>query len=177
MANWFCTDNRLGVLNLGNVDNVNVDNTTTNNRYPIGTVVRGTDSTLGGGEFIYLQGGTSVAIGTIVSYNATTGAVTAVPNTGNLGVPVAISLAANTTATNYSWYQIGGLATVLKLVGTPVLPQAKVYISSTAGTVAPTSASGKQVLGAKFANLTTLTSAATTGTVMIDRPSMQSQIT
>ena len=176
MANWYSTDNRLGITSLVGIDSTNVDNTTTNNRYPVGTVVRGQDSTLGGGEFVYLQGVASNAAGLVVSYNASTGAVTLLPSTANLGTPVAISLSANTSTSNYSWYQIGGLATVLKSA-VQVLPQAKVYISGTTGRLMPTSASGKQILGAKFANLTTVTSTTSTVTILLDRPSAQGQTT
>jgi hypothetical protein len=176
MANWFSTENRLGVTSLVGVDSTAVDNLTTFNRYPIGTIVRGYDSTLGGGEFIYLQGVANNAIGLVVSFNASTGAVTLLPSTANLGTPVAISLAANTATTNFSWYQIAGLATVLKSA-VAVNPQAKVYISGTTGRLMPTSASGKQILGAKFANLTTVTSTTSTVTVLLDRPSAQGQIT
>src|SRR5258708_37952757 len=92
-----------------------------NNWWPIGTTLRGADGTLGGGEFIYLQGVASNAAGIVVSYNAPTGAVVLLPSTANLGTPVAVSMSANTSAANYSWYQIEGLSTVLKsaVAGTP----------------------------------------------------------
>jgi hypothetical protein len=150
--------------------------TATHARFPIGTVIRAVDPTLGEGEFIYLKGVANLAVGLVVSYNATTGAVTLLPSTANLGTPVAVSMSANTSALDYSWYQISGLATVLKSA-VAVSPQAKVYISGTTGRLMPTSASGKQILGAKFANLTTVTSTTSTVTVLLARPTTQGQIT
>ena len=180
MANWYPIENRLGVTNLQQIDSTNVDNTTVNNRYPVGTIVRGQDtstSAFGMGEFIYLPGCATTAVGMVVSYNASaTFATTVLPSTANLGVPVAVAMAANVTTTNFAWYQIEGLATVLKSA-TQVLPQAKVYISATAGRLFPTSTSGKQILGAKFANLTTVTSTTSTVVVLISRPTTQGQIT
>lgn len=177
------TENRLGTpLSFSQIDSTPPTNTKNdgtnfpNNLFPIGTIMRGQDATLGGGEFIYLQGVASLAVGMAVSYNATTGAVTLLPSTANLGTPIAISMAANTSASNYSWYQVQGLATVLKSA-VAVTPQAKVYISGTTGRLMPTSASGKQILGAKFANLTTVTSTTSTATLLIDRPTTQGQIT
>jgi len=175
------TTHRLGLpLNMAQIDSTAAftpsSGTATNARFPIGTVIRASDPTLGEGEFIYLQGVASLAAGEVVSYNATTGAVTRLPSTANLGAPVAVSMAANTSASNYSWYQIGGLATVLKSA-VAVTPQAKVYISGTTGRLMPTSASGKQILGAKFANLATVTSTTSTVTVLLARPFAQGQIT
>src|SRR5258708_38012411 len=82
----------------------------TNNWWPIGTILRGVDGTLGGGEFIYLQGVASNAAGLVVSYNATTGAVVLLPSTANLGTPVAVSMSANTSAADYLWHQVESLA-------------------------------------------------------------------
>ncbi len=98
------------------------------------------------------------------------------PSTANLGTPVAVSMSANTSASNYSWYQIEGLSTVLKSA-VAVSPQAKVYISGTTGRLMPTSASGKQIIGAKYANLATVTSTTSTATVLLSRPWAQGQIT
>ncbi len=176
------TDHRLGVPStFAQIDSAanytsNSSTAAPNNWFPIGTIMRGADGTLGGGEFIYLQGVASNAVGMAVSYNATTGAVTLLPSTANLGTPVAISMSANTSAANYSWYQIQGLATVLKSA-VAVTPQAKVYISGTTGRLMPTSASGKQIIGAKYANLATVTSTTSTATILLSRPWAQGQIT
>lgn len=183
-TNYIPTNNRLGVpLSFAQIDSttpVQLKNDGTNfanNQFPVGTILTGYDlNGAGAGEFIYLQGVASNAAGLVVSYNATTGAVTLLPSTANLGTPVAVSMSANTSSSNYSWYQIQGYATVLKSA-VAVNPQAKVYISGTTGRLMPTSASGKQILNAKFANLSTVTSTTSTVTVLLDRPFAQGQIT
>lgn len=178
---FFATDNRLGQpLSFSQIDstaNYTANSgTAANNWFPVGTILRGVDPTFGAGEFIYLQGVASLAVGNVVSYNATTGAVTLLPSTANLDTPIAVSMAANTSASNYSWYQIEGFATVLK-TNVQVTPQQKVYISGTAGRIFVTSTSGKEILGAKTANLTTVTSTTSTVTVLINRAFAQGQIT
>jgi hypothetical protein len=114
-------------------------------------------------------------IGLAVTYNATTFQTTLAPNTANNADPVAIAMSANVAA-QFGWYQIGGLATVKK-TAVQVLPGAKIYQSATAGRWMPTSASGKQVIGARAANLTTVTSTTSTIIVLINRPGYQGQIT
>ncbi len=97
------------------------------------------------------------------------------PNTANNEDPVAVAMSAN-VAGNYGWYQIEGIATILK-TAVQVLPGAKIYQSATAGRVMPTSASGKQIIGARAANLTTVTSTTSTIAVLINRPTGEGQIT
>jgi hypothetical protein len=143
--------------------------------HPLGKIVRAYDATLGEGEFIYLLGVANTAVGNTVTYNATTFQTTLSPNTANNVDPVAVAMSAN-VAGQYGWYQIAGLATVLK-TAVQVLPGAKMYQSATAGRWMSTSASGKEVLGARAANLTTVTSTTSTIVVLINRPSMQGQIT
>jgi hypothetical protein len=161
------TENTLGVQPFG-------ANSTTQN-HPLGTIMRGYDTTLGGAEFIYLLGVASTVVGSVVTYNATTFQTTLSPNTANNENPIAVAMAAN-LASQYGWYQISGLATVKK-TNTQFLPGGKVYQSGTAGRVMATSASGKQVIGARAANLTTVTTTTSTIVVLLNRPNMQGQIT
>jgi len=175
MTNWIPTENRLGVVNLQGIDSTAVDNTSTNNRYPVGTIVRAYDATLGAGEFIYLQGVASLAVGNLVTYNPTTGAVTLSPNTAHLGQPVAVAMAANTSTSNYSWYQIEGAAVISKNA-TKISPAVSVYQSATAGEITGTAASGKQVLNAVSLNSATVASATGTVSVQINRPFLQGQV-
>lgn len=161
------TDNQLGIQPIAV--------TSTVKNHPLGTIVKAYDNTLGMGEFIYLLGAGSTLAGLVYSYNATTFQTVVLPSTANLGTPIAIAMSAN-VATQYGWYQIEGLATVLKSA-VAVTPQAKVYISGTSGRLMPTSASGKQVLGAKWANLATVTSTTSTATALVSRPTCQGQIT
>lgn len=161
------TENALGVQPIAN-------NSTTQN-HPLGTIIRAYDPTLGAGEFIYLLGVASTVVGSLVTYNATTYQTTLSPNTANNENPVAVAMAAN-VASQYGWYQISGLS-VMKKTAVAVPPGNKIYQSATAGRVMPTSASGKQLLGARAANLTTVTSTTSTITVLINRPALQGQIT
>ncbi len=147
----------------------------TTQNHPLGKIIKAYDATLGEGEFIYLLGVINTVTGIVVTYNATTFQTVILASTANLGVPVAVAMAANVAA-SYGWYQIEGLATVLKSA-VAVSPQAKVYISGTAGRFMPTSASGKQILGAKYANLASVTSTLSTALVLISRPTTQGQIT
>jgi hypothetical protein len=53
----------------------------------------------------------------------------------------------------------------------------KVYLSATAGRVMQTSVSGRQVLGARWTTLVTVTSTTSTAVAEISRPHQQGQIT
>lgn len=141
----------------------------------LGSIAKAYHPTFGEGEFIYLLGVASTVAGLLVEYNATTFQTTLSPNTANDENPVAVAMSAN-VASQYGWYQIAGIATVLK-TAVQVLPGAKIYQSATAGRVMPTSASGKQILGARGANLTTVTSTTSTVAVLLNRPVKQGQIT
>ena len=173
-TNWYSADNRLGVTSLMGADSVANQITGSNATSAIGSVVAGIDGTLGGGEFIYLAGVASLAVGDLVTYNPTTGVTALSPVTANLGEPVAVALNANTSASNYSWFQIEGAAVILKDGVTFTGPNLPVYQSTTTGEVSATTGTGKQIL-----NCTTLATAATTATFvtcLINRPFMQGQI-
>ncbi len=152
-----------------------VANTSTTQNHALGKIVRASDSTLGSGEFIYLLGVASTPIGDVVTYNATTFQTALATNTGNQDVPVAVAMSAN-VAGQYGWYQIGGLATVLKTAVT-VTPQVSLFMSATNGRVKVLASAGKQVLGARSANLATVTATTSTVPVLINRPCLQGQIT
>ena len=143
---------------------------------PLGTIVRAEDPTYGLGEFVYLAGVSSTVVGSLVTYNQLTGATTLSPNTANLAQPVAVAMAANTSATALSWYQIAGAA-VIKKTAVKVNPNVVIYQSATTGRVMSTAASGKQVLGARTNNAATVASATSTITVLIDRPHLQGATT
>lgn len=147
----------------------------------LGQVRAGTEPTLGAGEFIYLAVPTSTAIplGTVVTYSGATAPspyqVSAVPAGGtskNTGVPLAVCVAStsynsgagitsNTTQIQYAWFQCGGNVQMLK-TAIQVVPLAAsgLWISGTAGRVYITASAGKQILGARQANATTVTSTA-----------------
>ncbi len=141
----------------------------------LGSICKAYHPTFGEGEFIYLLGVVGTLAGLLVTYNATTYQTTINPNTANNVDPLAVAMSAN-VASQYGWYQIGGLATVLK-TAVQVLPGAKVYQSATIGRVFATSTAGKSILGARAANLTTVTSTTSTIVVLVNRPSMQASPT
>lgn len=98
-------------------------------RYPAGTRIRGFDAALGYGEFVYLKGLASTAVGESVKYDesgVTTRTVVATRG------PIAIALTANTSATNWGWYQVYGIA--VAKTGT-VAADAAVFATATAGTM------------------------------------------
>lgn len=144
----------------------------------LGMEIRAFDPTYGEGEFILLPGVTSNFVGATVIYNATTYApsLLTVSNGKNKGVPVAVSMAANTSSSVYSWYQIGGNA-VMKKTTVAVTPQVPIFISATSGRIKVLASAGQQILGAQTANLTTIVTTTSTVVVTINRPHTQGQIT
>ena len=153
-----------------------IANTSTVQNHPLGKIVRAYDSVLGEGEFIYLLGVANTVAGLMVQYNATTFQTALVAaNAKNADVPIAIPMSAN-VASQYGWYQIGGLATILK-TAVAVSPQVSLFVSATSGRVKVLASAGQQILGCKSANLATVTAAVSTITAYINRPCLQGQIT
>jgi hypothetical protein len=172
------TENRIGYLPIASTDaGVTMPNGTSAIPTPpatLGQVARAVDPTYGAGEFILLVGVASTVVGSLVSYNATTYQTTLSANTANLVGPVAVAMSA-CTAGLFGWYQIEGLA-VVKKTAVAVAPQVAMFQSATAGRIMATVASGKQILGARSANLASVTSTTSTVIVMINRPSKQGQV-
>jgi len=150
-----------------------IANTETTSKHPVGTKVRAWDPIYGEGEFIYLLGVASTVVGSMVTFNAYTGATTLCPNTANLAQPVGVAMSAN-VASQYGWYQIKGAA-VMKKTTVAVSPDVPIFVSATAGRIMPTVASGKQVLGARTANAATVVTTTSTVIVTIEYPHMQGQ--
>lgn len=173
------TENRAGLLQIANTDSgVTMANGSSAIPTPpatLGMVCRAFDPTYGEGEFILLVGVANTVVGSLVTYNATTYQTALSPNTANLAQPVAVAMSA-CTAGLFGWYQIGGLA-VIKKTAVAVNAQVPVYQSATTGRIMPTAASGKQILGARSANLATVASTVSTVIVSINRPHMQGQTT
>ena len=172
------TENRAGLLQIANTDSgVTMANGSSAVPTPpatLGMVCRAFDPTYGEGEFIMLLGVASTVIGSLVTYNATTYQTTLSANTANQATPVAVAMAAN-TAGLFGWYQIGGLA-VIKKTAVATSPQVAVYQSATTGRIMATAASGKQLLGARSANLATVASTVSTVIVSINRPHLQGAV-
>ena len=171
------TENRAGMLQIANTDaGVTMANGTSAIPTPpatLGQVVRAFDPTYGEGEFILLVGVASTVVGSLVVYNATTYQTTLAPSTSNLAQPVAVAMSANLAA-SFGWYQIGGLA-VVKKTAVKTLTNVPMFLSATAGRIMATAASGKQILGARSANLATVTATTSTVIVSINRPHAQGQ--
>lgn len=141
---------------------------------PLGTIVQAVDPTYGVGEFIYLLGKSSTVVGSVVTYSPSTYQTTLVPNTANLAQPVAVAMSANITG-QYGYYQISGVA-VVKKTAVAVSPNVAMHISATAGRLMPTAASGKQILGARSANVASVTSTTSTVLVSLSRPHAQGRV-
>lgn len=148
-----------------------IANTETTQNHPLGTITRGWDPTFGEGEFIYLLGVASTAVGDLVVWDGVTYATTRAPVTANLGRGVAVAMSAN-VASQYGWYQIGGTAVINKSA-VVLANTTAIGINSTAKIGA--SASGKQILNARTANSTV--SATATARVTINRPFLQGRVT
>lgn len=151
-----------------------IANTETTANHPLGTIVRAYDPTFGEGEFIYLLGVASTAVGSLVVYDGTTYATTLAPVTANLGRPIAFAMSAN-VANQYGWYQISGTAVAAKTTSNKFLAKVALGVIST-GKVGSVS-SGKQILNARTANAATVASATTTVQVVINRPLLQGRVT
>ena len=145
--------------------------------HPLGTLVNAYDSTgvQGACTFIYLYGVASLAVGSLVTYNASTGITTLAPSTAHLAAPLAVSMAANTSPTTGSWFQVGGVA-VIKKTAVKVSPAVPLFLSATAGSVMPTQASGKQILNCITVNAATVASATGTINAQMQYPFAQGQI-
>jgi hypothetical protein len=148
--------------------------TDTVQNHPLGAIVRARDTATGGGggEFIYLLGVASTVVGSLVTYSATTFQTTLSPtNATTDGAPLAVAMSAN-VASQYGWYQISGMA-VIKKTAVAVSPSSGLWLSGTAGRVYATASTGKGIVGARSANLTTVASATSTVTVLINRPAIE----
>lgn len=144
----------------------------------LGAIAVAYHPTYGEGEFIYLLGVASTAVGSVVTWNGNSSGVptyqTALaPATANLGQPLAVAMSAN-VAGQYGWYQISGQA-VVATNGTLAAGPGKVYLAGS-GQVTSTAAAGEEVVNA--VNVTaTGTPAAGFAVVEINRPFAQGAIT
>lgn len=113
---------------------------------PLGARVKAKDATYGEGEFIYLQGVASTAVGSFVTFNADDGS-TALLAANAIG-PVAVAMSANTSG--YGFYQIYGKAVGKVLAG--FADNANVYATATAGSVDDAVVAGDRVKNCKGAS-------------------------
>lgn len=123
-----------------------IANNSDTQKHPLGTIVRAKDPTYGEGEFIYLSGVASTAVGSWVTVHED-GFTTTLLAANDIG-QVAIAMSA-CVAGEYGWYQISG-----KGVGKALASYADnglVYATSTAGSIDDAVVAGdrvKQAIGA-----------------------------
>ena len=147
--------------------------TDTTQNHAVGTIVTGTDPVYGGAEFIYLKGVASTVVGSVVTYNTTSGTTTLAPAGSNKPQPVAIAMSAN-IANQWGWYQISGIAVVAKAATVSLAAGVAVGVQSTG--VINASASGKEVEGALVAAVASAATGRTSVQVVLNRPNMQGRV-
>lgn len=125
-----------------------IDGTDTTQNHPLGKVVDASDPVYGAGQFIYLKGVASTAVGSWVTFNADDG-TTALLAANAIG-PVGVAMSANTAATSYGWYQIYGKAVGKALTG--YADNGLVYATATAGSIDDAVVAGDRVKNAKGAS-------------------------
>jgi len=163
---YHITDGRIGYQGIAD--------TSTVQNHPIGTIVRAFDPTYGEGEFIYLKGIGSTAVGSLVTYNTTSYTTTLAAVGTNKAQPIAVAMSAN-VASQWGWYQISGIAVMKKTCTVSLAANAAVGVL-TIGLVAGTG-SGKEIQGALVAAVASATAGRTTVQVVINRPHMQGRVT
>lgn len=150
--------------------------TDTTQNHPLGTVVRAKDPTYGWGEFIYLKGVASTVAGDVVTYDASFATTRAAAGT-NLPRPVAFAMSAN-VASQYGWYQIGGLVIANKTKTVSLAAGVAVGVQSTA--LINATKSGMEVQGALVAVVGSATTTTKNGNqvqLMVNRPHLQGRVT
>jgi hypothetical protein len=113
-------------------------------QYP-GFIGHAVDPVAGGGEFVYLQGAAGTVRGSLVTYNAVTGATVLAATGARVGSPVAVAMAA-IGAGQWGWYMITGDAQIVKVAGA-LSAGASVGVTATPGQVG-TSVGGSSTAGA-----------------------------
>lgn len=145
-----------------------LDETSTTQNFPLGKIIQAYDkdtTAYGNGEFIYLKGVASTAIGEPVIYDLDAGTTTRVV-AGSRG-NVAFAMSAN-VASQFGWYQIAG--TAVGKTGT-VASGARPYATATAGTLDDTVVSGDAIDNARYITANGTPSAGF-ALLQINRPSM-----
>lgn len=167
MADWVPITHQAGLQKIA-------DTSTTQN-HPLGMIIQARHATYGVGEFIYLKGVTSTAVGSVVEYSTTTGATVLAAVGGNQPLPVGIAMSVNDASTKFGWYQIGGIATVKKTCSICLVAGVAVGVLTT-GLIAGTG-SGKEIQGAVCAATASAKAGVVTVLVTLQRPHLQGRVT
>ena len=145
MATWRITSPVVGYPRIAD--------TSTTQDLPLGTIVQAKDASYGVGEFIYLKGVASTAVGSWVTYNMDDGTTTLLA-AGAKG-PVAVAMSAN-VANQYGWYQIQGKADAKVVTASgAITDDDDLYIGTTAGEANDTTVAGDRIWGVKTASINT----------------------
>lgn len=139
--------------------------TDTTQNHALGTIVTAIDPTYGAGEFVYLKGLASTAVGSAVIFDQYAGTTT-LATAGSRGA-VGVAMSAN-VASQYGWYQISGSAVVK--TGT-VAAGAPAYVTATAGTLDDAVVSGDKIDGFVFKTANGTPSAGL-AVAQVERPSL-----
>lgn len=129
-----------------------IDEVSTTKQHELGTIVQAVDRGSNGngvGEFIYVKGVSSGALGAWVGINADDGGTTLAVANGIYPL-VGIMMSVMDATTDYGWCQITGKAVGLALAS--FADNAQVYLTSTAGSVDDTAVAGDRVHNAKGAS-------------------------
>lgn len=128
---------------------------------PIGLVAHAVEPQLGFGEFIYLPGAASMAVGNLIQWDQLAGTVTRGSFTANQAAPIASAMALIDATTKWGWYQVLGMAICLNNATAAV---GNVFHVASAVTLSSTAVAGRQILGAinRTANGSTFTKVCTT---------------
>jgi hypothetical protein len=121
--------------------------TRTTAEHILGTRVRGVSPTLGEGEFIYLKGVVSTAVGDAVVFDEAFATTRAIETSRG---QVAIAMSAN-VANQYGWYQVMGVATVNAAT---VVADAPVSLTTTAGQLDDLTTAQYAVVNARWMSAT-----------------------
>lgn len=130
--------------------NQKLNETSTTQKHSLGRVIEAVDkdtTAYGTGEFIYLKGVASTAVGSWVLYNPDDYSTSLLAANDIGSVAIAMS---DCVANNYGWYQIKGKAVGKALTG--FLDNANVYATATAGSIDDAVVAGDRVKNAKGAS-------------------------
>jgi len=129
-----------------------IEDVSTTQNHPLGTIIKAKDPTYGEAEFIYLKGVTSGATGKWVTYDVDAGVCVLLA--ANAIGPVGIMMSDLDAATDYGWVMISGWHPAAKCL-TQFADNGIVFCTSTAGSVDDASVAGDLVQNAKGGSATT----------------------
>lgn len=124
-----------------------IADTSTTKKMRLGTRMKAHDETYGPGEFIYLAGVASTAIGSVVLFNLDDWSTSLA--TANDKGPIAVAMSAN-VGSHYGWYQIYGKGVAKVLAA--FADNGDCYLTATAGSVDDADVAGDFIRGMKGAS-------------------------